>query len=213
MIRATSVQRTEKGLDGHGPIIGERLIDWLALKAYSARQIWTLSPRTREKVDRRIQTLDISAANLTGISEGQEQEPALVRMARPFCGIHIRRGDKIGTEASKIAVSAYLDAVEKMNISCLLYFLASDDIKSVQQEFRNELKKRAFSTGKTPYVATLNYSRGNPYTDGGYRWTSFLSKDEAGRVENTLDMLAELEVGGMRLTEDIESWVDCALKK
>lgn len=41
---------------GSGPIIGGEELDWLAFKAYSARKIWSFTPGTRAKIDRRIQT-------------------------------------------------------------------------------------------------------------------------------------------------------------
>lgn len=45
-----------------------------------------------------------------------------------------------------------------------------------------------------PVIVTLDYSEGDPYGGGGYQWGAFLSKEEAGRVQNTIDLLTELEV-------------------
>ena len=191
IIRANSVRRTKKG--GTGPIIGGKELDWLALKAYSARKTWAFTPATQVKINCRTQQLDIQLLNAA------DQMIHSLKMAptRPLCGIHIRRGDKIGGEAAEVFLPKYLDAFQEMNVSCQSYFLASDAIGNIRKQIIGELQQRQPSALKMPLIVTLNYTQGDPYDEGGYRWASFLSKDEASRIGNTIDFLAEVEVSNV----------------
>lgn len=189
-IRATSVKRTKEGASG--PIIGGRQLDWLALKAYIANQLWIFTPNTRQDVDQRIQTLDTF---LVDREQGSRRGSDHHGIIRPFCSVHIRRGDKVGSEAREVPIHTYLDAFKKLNVSCRSYFLASDEICNVKPEFEKELRRRLALHEQPPIISTLDYSsQGEPYGNGGYRWGSFLAKQEDCRVQDTIDMLAELEV-------------------
>lgn len=194
VIRSNSFRRTKES--SSGPIIGGKELDWLALKAHSTRKFWTFTPETQSKIDFRTQQLDIQLLSAT---DPMVHSPGMV-LSRPLCGIHIRRGDKVGSEAAEVSLSKYLDALREMNVSCQSYFLASDAIGNIKNQIRNDLHHRQPSVSKMPLIATLNYSQGEPYDDGGYRWASFGSRDEATRIQNTIDLLAEFEVSIKYLT-------------
>lgn len=185
------MRRTKKG--GTGPIIGGKELDWLALKAYSTRKLWAFTPATQAKINRRTQQLDIQLLNAT---DQMTHSPGKVP-PRPLCGIHIRRGDKIGGEAAEVSLPKYLGAFEEMNVSCQSYFVASDAIGNIRKQIVGELQQRQPSALKMPLILTLNYTQGDPYDEGGYRWASFLSKDEASRIGNTIGFLAEIEVSNV----------------
>ena len=94
-------------------------------------------------------------------------------------------------------MARYLEAFEELNVSCKSYFLASDGISDVRKNIEIHLRERhAHHQQDKPLIVTLDYSQGDPYDAGGYRWRSFLSKLDADRVQNTIDFLTELEVSG-----------------
>ena len=206
VLRATSVRRTKNGTEilrvisfsrtehgAIGPVIGGKEMDWLALKAFAARKVWRFTPATQDKVDHRLQTLDVRP--LADPDEEMDSGSAPgTTLPRPICSIHIRKGDKIGSEAAEVQMSKYLDALKEMNVNCRSYFLASDAISSSKAELQQYLWRHHGPRKEMPFIATLDYSEGGPYDAGGYRWGSFLSSDEAGRVQNTIDLLAEYEV-------------------
>jgi hypothetical protein len=209
VLRATSVSRTKNGTEilgvisffrtehgAIGPVIDGKEMDWLALKAYAARKVWRFAPATQEKIAYRIRTLDIRP--LAGPEEEEDSRSAPgTPLARPMCSIHIRKGDKVGGEAAEVQMSKYLDALKETNLECRSYFLASDAISSSKKQLRQYLWRHHGPRNERPLIATLDYSEGGPYDADGYRWGSFLSSDEAGRVQNTIDLLAEYEVSSI----------------
>ena len=66
----------------------------------------------------------------------------LPSMARPICGLHVRRGAAIKENRAYQHIQAYLDVLEEaMPLeSCATLYLASDDVLTVRSELVEALR-------------------------------------------------------------------------
>lgn len=74
------------------------------------KQIYRLNTRTRDAV-----------------------ESACVSIHPPYTALHIRRGDKLISEASQFDIHLYIEAIKKNAPDCQRIFIASDDYACVQE--------------------------------------------------------------------------------
>lgn len=109
-----------------------------------------------------------------------EIESALTDMPRNYAALHVRRGDKLVSEAKLTDTRRYVEAVRQSKHELDAYFVSTDDY-SVVEELRSLYPNCDFRTNCSP-------------TARGYQQSDFNASDPAYRRKEMLVLMVDLEM-------------------